>query len=77
MFDGFEDCPALICKIVIAVRALILLKYYAATSSLVCSVVDPIPNTLNLDPDPEFWPNMDTDPDPGLPVGTYTTRYQF
>ena len=26
------------------------------------SVVDP--NTLNLDPDPEFWPNLD--PDPGL-----------
>ena len=22
------------------------------------------PNTLNLDPDPEFWPNVD--PDPGL-----------
>ena len=20
------------------------------------------PNTLNLDPDPEFWPNLDTDP---------------
>ena len=29
-------------------------------------VVDP--NTLNLDPDPEFWPNLD--PDPGL-------NYQF
>ena len=29
-------------------------------------VVDP--NTLNLDPDPEFWPNFDSDsgPDPGL-----------
>ena len=26
------------------------------------SVMDP--NTLNLDPDPEFWPNVD--PDPGL-----------
>ena len=26
------------------------------------SVVDP--NTLNLDPDPGFWPNLD--PDPGL-----------
>ena len=25
-----------------------------------------IPNTLNLDPDPECWPNMDADPDPGL-----------
>ena len=24
------------------------------------SVVDP--NTLNLDPDPEFWPNLDPDP---------------
>ena len=28
------------------------------------SVLDPIPNTLNLDPDPECWPNLD--PDPGL-----------
>ena len=26
----------------------------------IISVVDP--NTLNLDPDPEFWPNLDTDP---------------
>ena len=25
-----------------------------------CSVVDP--NTLNLDPDPGFWPNLDPDP---------------
>ena len=24
------------------------------------SVVDP--NTLNLDPDPGFWPNLDSDP---------------
>ena len=23
------------------------------------------PNTLNLDPDPGFWPNSDPDPDPG------------
>ena len=22
-----------------------------------------IPNTLNLDPDPEFWPNLDPDPE--------------
>ena len=29
-----------------------------------CSVVDP--NTLNLDPDPGFWPNLDPVPDPGL-----------
>ena len=28
------------------------------------SVVDP--NTLNLDPDPGFWPNLDSGPDPGL-----------
>ena len=28
------------------------------------SVVDP--NTLNLDPDSGFWPNLDPDPDPGL-----------
>ena len=31
---------------------------------LVTSVVDP--NTLNLDPDPGFWPNLDPDPDPEL-----------
>ena len=24
------------------------------------------PNTLNLDPDPEFWPKLDPDPDPDL-----------
>ena len=30
--------------------------------SLKGSVVDP--NTLTLDPDPGFWPNLD--PDPGL-----------
>ena len=29
----------------------------------VSSVVDP--NTLNFDPDPGFWPNLDPDPDPG------------
>ena len=23
------------------------------------------PNTLNLDPDPGIWPNLDTDPDSG------------
>ena len=28
------------------------------------SVVDP--NTLKLDPDPGFWLNLDSDPDPGL-----------
>ena len=28
----------------------------------VTSVVDP--NTLNLDPDPGFWPNLDPDPEP-------------
>ena len=22
------------------------------------------PNTLNLDPDPKFWPNLDLDPSP-------------
>ena len=32
-------------------------------SEPVCgSVVDP--NTLNLDPNPEFWPNLDPDPGP-------------
>ena len=32
----------------------------------VSSVV--VPNTLNLDPDPDpgFWPNLDPDPDPGI-----------
>ena len=36
-------------------------------SSVCCpasSVVDP--NTLNLDPDPGFWSNLDLDPGPGL-----------
>ena len=28
------------------------------------SVVDQ--NTLNLNPDPEFWPSLDLEPDPGL-----------
>ena len=28
------------------------------------SVVDQ--NTLNLDPDPEFWPNLELDPEPGF-----------
>ena len=31
------------------------------------SVVDP--NTLNLDPDSGFWPNLDPDPDPGPDPG--------
>ena len=38
----------------------LLLKYYFFV--FLSSVVDP--NTLNLDPDPGFWPNLD--PDPGL-----------
>ena len=29
-------------------------------SLVLCSVVDP--NSLKLDPDPEFWPNLDSDP---------------
>ena len=29
-------------------------------SLVLCSVVDP--NSLNFDPDPEFWPNLDSDP---------------
>ena len=36
--------------------------FTAGENSVSSSVVDP--NTLNLDPDPEFWPNLD--PDPGL-----------
>ena len=31
------------------------------------SVVDP--NTLNLDPDPELWPNLDPNPDKGPDPG--------
>ena len=31
---------------------------------IISSVGDP--NELNLDPDPEFWPNLDQDPDSGL-----------
>ena len=38
------------------------------TTGTLSSVVDP--NTLNLDPDPKLWSNLD--PDPGLPV-----CYQF
>ena len=36
--------------------------FTAGENSVSSSVVDP--NTLNLDPDPEFRPNLD--PDPGL-----------
>ena len=32
-------------------------------STIYSSVVDP--NTLILDPDPGFWPNLVPDPDPG------------
>ena len=37
------------------------------------SVVDP--NALNSNPDPEYryWPNFDSDQDPGLP-GTYLEK---
>ena len=35
------------------------------------SVVDP--NTLNLDPYPGFWPNLDPDPDPDL---GYTINFE-
>ena len=44
--------------------AVIFLLLLVTESSLgqVSSVVDP--NTLNLDPDPGFWPNLDLDPDP-------------
>ena len=35
---------------------------YVAVSLAKSSVVDP--NTLNLDPDPGFWPNLDKNPDP-------------
>ena len=32
------------------------------------------PNTLNLDPGPGLWPNLDQDPDPDPDPGKY---YQF
>ena len=43
--------------------------------SLGASVVDP--NTLNLDPDPGFWPNLDSGPDPvpGLYI-QYTINFE-
>ena len=41
-------------------------------STLDPSVVDP--NTLNLDPDPGFRPNLDPDPGPDPDPGLY---YQF
>ena len=43
-------------------------KYYITPPYHAASVVDP--KTLNLDPDPGFWPNLDPDLDPGL-------NYQF
>ena len=36
---------------------------FLITNQYNISVVDP--NTLNLDPDPGFWPNLDPDPNPG------------
>ena len=33
------------------------------STKLLCSVVDPYTGTLNLDPDPGFWPNLDPDPE--------------
>ena len=35
--------------------------------NLCCKPVFWIQKTLNLDPDTGFWPNLDLDPDPGLP----------
>ena len=32
------------------------------------------PNTFNLDPNPEFWPNLEPDPDPDPDPGSW---YQF
>ena len=32
------------------------------------------PNTLNLDQDPEFWPNLDPDPDQGFYYQTWKKR---
>ena len=36
------------------------------------------PNTLNCDPDPGFWPNLDPDPEPGPdPVPDPGLKYRF
>ena len=43
---------------------LLLIVECCCWSVIMTSVVDP--NTLNLDPDPGFWPNLDSGPDPGL-----------
>ena len=37
-------------------------RHFVAPVFATCSAVDS--NTLNLDPDPEYWPTLD--PDPGL-----------
>ena len=34
------------------------------------SVVDP--NTLYLDPDPEFWPTLDPEPDPRVIISIFS-----
>ena len=38
-----------------------ILLFFPGTFVICTSVVDP--NTLNLDPDPELWPNLDPDPE--------------
>ena len=43
---------------------LLTILIFSCPSSIVAQ------NTLNLDPDPGCWPNLDPDPDPGL-------KYQF
>ena len=42
---------------------------------LLFSVVDP--NTLNLDPDPGFWPNLDPDPGPDPNPGGIVPGFNF
>ena len=41
----------------------IIIRFYHQKKAIESSVVDP--NTLNLDPDPGFWYNLDPYPDPG------------
>ena len=35
------------------------------------------PNALNLELDPEFWPNLDQNPDPGLCVFNFVKHYKI
>ena len=43
---------------------LFYVHFFLIFPNLYCNVADP--NTLNLNLNLEFWPNLDPDPDPGL-----------